>query len=154
MAEEYVVISDNFMKPMGLKVGTSARVKKILMLAVLGSLISACAPLHPPGCHKTTAMGNCSSGRWEDQDEWGAQARAIRAAINAKLAEPENWKGKKCRLHLEFQQDGTVSKISTSDGNKAYCEALKSAAQRAKFPAFTNPDVYQDFQKSRFDMRG
>lgn len=60
----------------------------------------------------------------------------------------------KCRLHIEFAQDGTASNISTSDGNKAYCEALKSAAQKATFPAFTHPEVYGDFQKSRFDMLG
>jgi len=81
-------------------------------------------------------------------------ARAIRAAINAKIAEPQNWKGKKCRLHIEFAQNGTALKISTSVGNKAYCEAVKSAARKATFPAFTNQEVYRDFEKSRFDLRG
>ena len=86
----------------------------------------------------------------------GAQARGIRAAINAKLDEPHNWKGKKCRLHMEFSQDGNLAlkKISTSNGDKAHCEAIKSAAHKAKFPAFNNPEVYRDFQKSGFDMRG
>jgi colicin import membrane protein len=60
----------------------------------------------------------------------------------------------KCRLHIEFAQDGTPLNISTSNGNKAYCEAIKSAAQKAKFPAFNNPEVCRDFQKSGFDMRG
>lgn len=129
-------------------------VKKIFMLAVVASLATGCAPLHPSGCHKITATGNCSSGRWNDQDEWGAQARAIRTAINAKLADPQSWKGKRCRLHIEFAQDGTASNISTSNGNKAYCEAVKSAALKAKFPAFNNPEIYKDFQKSGFDMRG
>ncbi|MEG6194643.1 cell envelope integrity TolA C-terminal domain-containing protein [Enterobacter kobei] len=124
------------------------------MVALVVIMVAACAPLHPSGCHKTTATGSCSSGRWDDQDEWGAQARAIRAAINDKLDEPQNWKGKKCRLHIEFAQDGTPLNISTSNGNKAYCEAIKSAAQKAKFPAFNNPEVYRDFQKSGFDMRG
>ena len=126
----------------------------ILMLAVVFSLAAGCAPLHPAGCHKTTAMGNCSSGRWEDQDEWGAQARGIKAAIEEKIAEPQRWKGKKCRLHMEFAQDGRALKISTSKGNKEYCEAVKLAAQKAKFPVFTNPEVYRDFQKSGFDMQG
>lgn len=129
-------------------------VKKIVMLAIVTSLAVGCAPLHPTGCHKTTATGSCSSGRWDDQDEWGAQARAIRAAINARLDEPQNWKGKKCRLHIEFAQDGMALNISTSNGNKAYCNAIKSAALKAKFPAFKNPEVYRDFQKSGFDMRG
>lgn len=129
-------------------------VNKIFMLAVVASLTTGCAPLHPTGCHKTVATGNCGSGKWDDQDEWGAQARAIRAAINAQLDEPQNWKGKKCRLHMEFAQDGTALKISTSNGNKAYCEAVKAAAQKAKFPAFTNPEVFSDFQKSRFDLDG
>lgn len=134
--------------------GSSEAVKKIVMLAVVSNLATGCAPLHPSGCHKTTATGNCSSGRWDDQDEWGAQARAIRTAIIDKLVEPQNWKGKKCRLHIEFEQDGTASNISTSNGNKAYCEAVKSAARNAKFPAFTNPELYRDFQKSGFDMHG
>lgn len=132
----------------------SETIKKIVMVALVVNMVTGCAPLHPSGCHKTTATGSCSSGRWDDQDEWGAQARAIRAAINAKLDEPQNWKGKKCRLHIEFAQDGTPLNISTSNGNKAYCEAIKSAAQKAKFPAFNNPEVYRDFQKSGFDMRG
>lgn len=132
----------------------SETIKKIVMVALVVSMVAGCAPLHPSGCHKTTATGSCSSGRWDDQDEWGAQARAIRAAINDKLDEPQNWKGKKCRLHIEFAQDGTPLNISTSNGNKAYCEAIKSAAQKAKFPAFNNPEVYRDFQKSGFDMRG
>ena len=132
----------------------SETIKKIVMVALVVNMVAGCAPLHPSGCHKTTATGSCSSGRWDDQDEWGAQARAIRAAINAKLDEPQNWTGKKCRLHIEFAQDGTPLNISTSNGNKAYCEAIKSAAQKAKFPAFNNPEVYRDFQKSGFDMRG
>jgi len=126
----------------------------MFMLAVVVSLAAGCAPLHPSGCHKTSAIGSCSSGRWEDQDEWGAQARGIRAAIEEKIAEPQRWKGKKCRLHMEFAQDGTALKVSTSKGNKGYCEAVKLAAQKAKFPAFTNPEVYRDFQKAGFDMRG
>lgn len=132
----------------------SETIKKIVMVALVVNMVAGCSPLHPSGCHKTTATGSCSSGRWDDQDEWGAQARAIRAAINDKLDEPQNWKGKKCRLHIEFAQDGTPLNISTSNGNKAFCEAIKSAAQKAKFPAFNNPEVYRDFQKSGFDMRG
>lgn len=134
--------------------GVSDTVKKIVMLAIVASLAAGCAPLHPSGCHKTTATGSCGSGRWDDQDEWGAQARAIKAAIEDKIDEPQKWKGKKCRLHIEFAQDGTALNISTSNGNKAWCEALKSAAQKATFPAFNNPEVYRDFQKSGFDMRG
>lgn len=86
--------------------------------------------------------------------EWGAQARAIKAAIDAQLEDPQRWKGKKCWLHIEFAKDGTALSISTSDGNKTYCEALKSAARKATYPSFTNPEVYRDFKKTRFDMRG
>ncbi|MEH0885339.1 cell envelope integrity TolA C-terminal domain-containing protein [Enterobacter sp. UNJFSC 003] len=132
--------------------GSSEPIKKIVMLTIVVSLAAGCAPLHPSGCHKTTATGSCSSGRWDDRDEWGAQARAIRAAINAELNDPPYWKGKKCRLHIEFAQDGTALHISTSNGNKAYCEAIKSAAYKAKFPAFNNPEVFRDFQKAGFNM--
>ncbi|WP_246842301.1 MULTISPECIES: cell envelope integrity TolA C-terminal domain-containing protein [unclassified Leclercia] len=127
---------------------------KMFMLAVVVSLAAGCAPLQPSGCHKTSALGSCSSGRWDDQDEWGSQARGIKAAIEDEIAEPERWKGKKCRLHMEFAQDSRALKVSTSDGDKEYCEALKVAAQKATFPAFSNPEVYRDFQKVGFDMRG
>lgn len=70
------------------------RERKIFILIALVGLAAGCAPLHPSGCHKTTATGSCGSGRWDDQDEWGAQARAIKAAINAKLVAPQSWKGK------------------------------------------------------------
>ncbi len=124
------------------------------MLAAMVSMAAGCAPLQPSGCHKTTATGSCSSGRWDDQDAWGAQARGIKAAIENEIAEPERWKGKKCRLHIEFAQDGRALKVYTSDGDKGYCEAVKLAAQKAKYPAFTNPEVYRDFQKVGFDMQG
>ncbi|MGQ5796873.1 cell envelope integrity TolA C-terminal domain-containing protein [Serratia sp. IR-2025] len=153
MTEEYAYVAE-FKWVEGQKVGSPETVKKIVMLAILVSLTAGCAPLHPSSCHKTTATGSCSSGHWDDQDEWGVQARAIRAAINAELDEPQNWKGKKCRLHIEFAQDGTALNVSTSNGNEAYCEAIKSAAHQAKFPTFNNPEVYRDFQKSGFDMRG
>lgn len=129
-------------------------VGKTFMLAAVVSLAAGCAPLQPSGCHKTTALGSCGSGRWDDQDEWGSQARGIKAAIEDEIAEPVRWKGKKCRMHMEFAQDGRALKISTSNGNKEYCEAVKLAAQKAKFPAFRNPEVYRDFQRSRFDMEG
>ncbi len=61
-------------------------VMKIFMLAFVVSLATGCVPLKPSGCHKSTARASCGSGNWDDQDEWGAQARAIRAAINAKIA--------------------------------------------------------------------
>ncbi len=48
-------------------------VKKIVILAILVSFVAGCAPLHPSNCHKTTALGSCSSGRWDDQDEWGSR---------------------------------------------------------------------------------
>jgi len=127
---------------------------KRFRFAVAVSLGAGCAPLKSSGCYKTSAIGSCCSDRWEDQDEWGAQTRGIRAAIKDKIAEPQRWKGKKCRLHMEFAQDGTALKVSTSNGNKEYCEAVRLAAQKAKFPAFRNPEVYRHFEKSRFDMRG
>ncbi|EIL31254.1 hypothetical protein ECO9574_13375 [Escherichia coli O111:H8 str. CVM9574] len=73
-------------------------VKKIVMLAILVSFVAGCAPLHPSNCHKTTALGSCSSGRWDDQDEWGEQARGIRDAINAKLDDPQKWKKEKMQV--------------------------------------------------------
>lgn len=128
--------------------------KKLCLLTLISALGAGCAPLQPSGCHKTTATGSCGSGRWDDRDEWGAQARAIRAAILAQMDTPERWQGKKCRLHLAFAQDGTALHVSTSNGNKAYCDELAAAARKATFPPFNNPDVFRDFQQSGFDMQG
>ncbi len=62
----------------------------------------------------------------------GEQARGIRDAINAKLDDPQNGKGK-MQVAYGILRDGTALKISTSNGDKAYCEAIKSAAHKAKF---------------------
>lgn len=128
--------------------------KKIVMLTFWVGFVAGCTPLHPSDCHKTTATGSCSSGRWDDQDEWGRKRGESELQLMPNLMSRITGKGKKCRLHMEFSQDGTALKISTSNGDKAYCEAIKSAAHKAKFPAFNNPEVYRDFQKSGFDMRG
>jgi len=55
---------------------------------------------------------------------------------------------------MEFAQDGTALRVSTSNGNKEYYEAVRLAAQKAKFPAFRNPEVYRDCEYSRFVMEG
>lgn len=60
-------------------------VGKILMLAAVVNLMAGCAPLHLGGCHKTTAMGNCGSGRWEDQDEWGGAGAGNQGCGKCKL---------------------------------------------------------------------
>lgn len=60
----------------------------------------------------------------------------------------------KCRLHLEFARDGKLEKIDAVEGNKAYRAALREAAVRATFPAFTRQQVYDVFAQSRFNMQG
>lgn len=114
-------------------------VKKIVMLAILVSFVAGCAPLHPSNCHKTTALGSCSSGRWDDQDEWGEQARGIRDAINAKLDDPQKWKRKKCRLHMEFSRDGTALKISTSKSQQPIKLNSRPSTIRKFIEIFKNP---------------
>ncbi|VFT73324.1 Tol-Pal system TolA [Klebsiella aerogenes] len=121
-----------------------------MLLAVL----SGCAPLHPSDCHKTSALGSCSSGRFSDEDEYGQQARAIKTRWRPSLPIDMRGTGKKCRLHLEFARDGKLKKIDAVEGNKAYCAALREAAARATFPAFTSQQVYDAFARSRFNMQG
>jgi len=55
---------------------------------------------------------------------WGV----IRAAINTYLAEPQRWKGKEYQSHMVFSQDDRALKISTSNSNEEYCEAVKLVA--------------------------
>ena len=112
--------------------------KKRVMPVMLLAVLSGCAPLHPSDCHKTSALGSCSSGRFSDEDEYGQQARAIKNALEAQLAD----------------RDGKLKKIDAVEGNKAYCAALREAAARATFPAFTSQQVYDAFARSRFNMQG
>lgn len=128
--------------------------KKTLILVAVVVALSGCAPLHPADCHKTSALGSCSSGRFSDEDEYAQQARGIKEAFESQLADRYAWRGKKCRLHLEFSRDGTLEKMRTAEGNKAYCAALREAAKRATFPPFSNPQVYEAFAQVRFDMKG
>lgn len=67
--------------------------KPLTLLALVVS-VTGCAPLHPADCHKTTALGSCSSGRFTDNDEYGKQARAIKDAIESQLAQRYAWSGK------------------------------------------------------------
>lgn len=46
---------------------------------------------------------------------------------------------------MEFAQDGRALKVSTSNGDNEYCEAVKAAAQNAEFPAFRDPQVFRYF---------
>lgn len=67
-------------------VGACEMPGEMFRFAVMVSLGAGCAPLQSSGCYKTSAIGSCCSDRWEDQDEWGAQARGIKAAIEDKIA--------------------------------------------------------------------
>ena len=128
--------------------------KNALVLVMLASGAIGCTPLKPDNCHKTTALGDCDSGRYTDQDEFGKQARTIKEAIESQLADRYAWKGKKCRLHLDFARDGKLENIETRAGNKEYCAALKAAAGRATFPSFPSDRIYDAFMGSRFEMKG
>jgi len=106
--------------------------KKRVMPVMLLAVLSGCAPLHPSDCHKTSALGSCSSGRFSDEDEYGQQARAIKNALEAQLADRYAWHGKKCRLHLEFARDGKLKKIDAVEGNKAYCDAKRQRGRPSR----------------------
>ena len=128
--------------------------KKTIVMVGLVILASSCAPFHPADCHKTSALGSCSSGRFSDDDEYGRQARAIKESIDSRLSNRYGWTGKKCTIHLSFSDEGKLNSVTTSEGNKAYCAALVDAAKRATFPPFTDKHVYDAFAQSRFSMQG
>ena len=115
--------------------------KKTIVMVGLVILASSCAPFHPSDCHKTSALGSCSSGRFSDDDEYGRQARAIKESIDSRLSNRYGWTGKKCTIHLSFSDEGKLNSVTTSEGNKAYCAALVDAAKRATFPPFTDKQV-------------
>ena len=106
--------------------------KKTIVMVGLVILASSCAPFHPSDCHKTSALGSCSSGRFSDDDEYGRQARAIKESIDSRLSNRYGWTGKKCTIHLSFSDEGKL----------------------ATFPPFTDKQVYDAFAQSRFSMQG
>lgn len=128
--------------------------RKIALLIVLACLSAGCAPLQPSGCHKTTALGSCLSGRFTDADKYGRQAAAIKTALQSQLTDRDTWKGKKCRLHMDFARNGKLKNIEIREGNKAFCAALKAAGERATFSPFTDEAVYDAFASVRIVMLG
>ncbi|WP_200792569.1 cell envelope integrity TolA C-terminal domain-containing protein [Klebsiella oxytoca] len=128
--------------------------KKTIVMFALVILTSSCTPFHPADCHKTSALGSCSSGRFSDDDEYGMQARSIKESIDSRLSNRYGWTGKKCTIHVSFSYEGKLNSITTSEGNKKYCAALIDAAKRATFPPFTDKQVYDAFAQSRFSMQG
>lgn len=67
--------------------------KKIVMLT-FGSVLLWMHTLHPSDCHKTTATGSCSSGRWDDQDEWGRKRGESELQLMPNLMSRITGKGK------------------------------------------------------------
>lgn len=129
-------------------------IKTALVLAIVSMVITGCAPLKPTGCHKLRATDSCNTVRWNDQDEWASQARKMRAAINARLDNPGRWKGKQCWLVVGSAPDGTTTNISTGEGSKDYCAAIKAAAEKATLPAFSRPESLKKITAFNLDMNG
>ncbi|EHG8285147.1 tolA family protein [Klebsiella oxytoca] len=128
--------------------------KTAILLAIFSMMITGCAPLKPTGCHKLRATDSCNTVRWNDQDEWASQARKMRAAINARLDNPVRWKGKQCWLVVGLAPDGTTTNITTGEGNKDYCAAIKAAAEKATLPAFSRPESLKKITAFNLDMNG
>lgn len=128
--------------------------KKVLLLIMVATTTLGCTPLHPSNCHKTIALSNCGSGRYTDKDEYGAQASAIKEAVESQLADRNAWSGKKCRLHFDFAKNGKLENTIIRFGSKNYCAALKAAAAKAEFKPFPNEELYDTFANSRFDFNG
>ena len=128
--------------------------KIMLMLTGFVCVAMAFSPSYSSECLNTSATGNCGSGRLNEGDERAEQVRAIKAAINANLADPQRWKDKGCELQLSFASNGMLVKLLTGGGDKAYCRALMNAAGKAKFPAFAHPELFNEFKNTKLDMRG
>ncbi|QJT80705.1 cell envelope integrity TolA C-terminal domain-containing protein [Kosakonia sp. MUSA4] len=131
--------------------------KKLMMLALLGSIATGCVPLHPTDCLKKNALEPCSynrSGKVTDTDIYGQQAAGIKNALDSALADRHAWKGKTCNMHLDFNYDGKLQNIIIKGGDKAYCDALEVAAKKADFPPFTDQKVYDVMSSARWNMQG
>lgn len=48
-----------------------------MVVSIPGSI-----PLSPNGCHKTTALESCDSGRFTDNDHYGKKDRSISNQLN------------------------------------------------------------------------
>ncbi len=81
---------------------------------------------------QNTATGSCSSGRWDDQDEWGAQRGESELQLMPNLMSRITGK-EKMQVAYGILSGWHGVKNIYSNGDKAYCEAIKSAAHKAKF---------------------
>lgn len=130
---------------------------KILMMLVLTTAVAGCTPLTPKDCKKNSALESCTynrSGKVSDKDIFGEQASSIKKALDAALADPHAWEGKRCNVHLDFNIDGTLQNFIIKGGDEGYCHALAEAAKHAKFPPFKDQHIYDVMGSSRWDMHG
>lgn len=58
---------------------------------------------------------------------------SVGKAIYAAVPTPQQYSGKFCTIRLRFFPDGLLLSIST-DGDKAYCQALQKAASTTRLP--------------------
>lgn len=124
---------------------------------MLVATITGCVPLAPKDCQKKNALDTCiykQSGKVSDNDKYGQQASGIKRALDAALAQPHAWNGKKCNAHLDFKMDGTLQNFIIKGGDADYCQALLDASTRAVFPAFSDRHVYDDMGSARWNMEG
>lgn len=131
--------------------------KKILILMLMIATMVSCTPLAPEDCQKVSALDSCDynrSGRVLDNDIYGKQASGIKKALDAALTTPHAWGTKRCNVHLDFTIDGTLQNFIIKHGDKDYCHALADAAERAKFPPFTDQHVYDVMGSARWNMHG
>ncbi|XUV79932.1 cell envelope integrity TolA C-terminal domain-containing protein [Enterobacter sp. TMH.L2] len=130
---------------------------KLSMLVMLAIMLSGCAPLTPKECIKKSALDSCTydrAGKVSDTDIYGQQASGIKKALDAALAEPHAWNGKRCNVHLDFKIDGTLQNFIVKGGDQSYCNALLAASRHAKFPAFTEQHIYDVMGSARWNMEG
>lgn len=62
--------------------------------------------------------------------------------------------GKTMLVSSGLAPDGTTTNISTGEGNKDYCAAIKTAAEKATLPAFSRPESLKKITAFNLDMNG
>jgi colicin import membrane protein len=131
--------------------------KKIIRIMLMAVAVAGCAPKtakEPRINSLSDSAAYKESGMVSESDIYGQQASGIEKALDAALNKPHAFYGKTCNVSMILDIDGSLQRFSVNSGDKEYCHALLAAARQAKFPAFTDRNVYEAMGASKWNMHG
>lgn len=116
---------------------------------LLGGLIS--------GDNAAVAGSNTGAGVDSKAGLSGAEGDAyqaqIRTAIERKLYDAMNYRGRTCTLRINLGADGTLLDVKAVAGDSVLCRAALAAAQQAHFPPPPSQAIWQKYRGALLDFK-